>query len=846
MNPNFPATAAARGLRPIRAAAAPSRPRTLALVIHLAWAGSIAGGAGLLLASGVQAQGTTAMVQAQVPAGPLGEALSRFALQAGVSLAADADKVKGKTSAGLTGAVTVDEGFRRLLLGSGYRIGRSAAGYVLVAAPAAPAAPVTAAPPATPPERVSTPVAEPALTTVLPVVTVTSNRLGDITEGSGSYTAGSIATATRLVMTPRETPQSISVITRQKMDDFNLTSIDQVMEHTPGVSIVTYDSERTEYYARGFAIQNFQYDGIPMTRDSSYSAGNTLSDMVIYDRVEVLKGATGLLTGSGTPGATINLIRKKPTRDFRGHATLGADSWGSYRSELDVGSALNESGSIRARGVLSYQDKKTQADHYKRRSDVFYGVVEADLSPNTLLTVGADSQHNKPKGSSWGGNPLLNSEGEFNDRPRSVNNGAEWSHWDQYTRTSFATLEHVFANDWVLKLQLNHQINGYDANLGAAASGYPDPADGSGVSMWAGQYIGRTTSDAADVYASGPFNLAGRKHELVVGGSLAKRRWTNSGWWDAGSYELAVSDYYNWQGQVAAPAWGATPDFSNDETTRESGVYSAARWNLDDRLKLITGGRWSNYRNKAQGMDESGVFVPYLGLVGDINASYSLYASYTGIFSPQSSQDEQGQTLDPLQGKNYEIGAKAALLGGRLNASAAIFRLEQDNYAIESGGLTPTGGTAYRAAQGVKTKGYEIEISGQVSPDWQLQAGYSHSVSRQDGARVTTLTPANQFSLHTSHKLADSLAGLTVGGGARWQDKTWGDISTPSGGTTKHTVQGYWLFDAMARYEFSKQLSASLSVSNLLDKKYYTIFSWYSTYTWGAGRTVNLNATYKF
>ncbi|KAG0734208.1 hypothetical protein G6F23_012608 [Rhizopus arrhizus] len=121
-----------------------------------------------------------------------------------------------------------------------------------------------------------------------------ANQLGTITEGSGAYTPGTIATATRLVLTPRQTPQTISVITRAEMDDFGLHGIDDVMRVTPGISIVTYDSERTEYYARGFAVQNFQYDGIPMSRDSAYSAGNTLSDTAIYDRIEVLKGATGL------------------------------------------------------------------------------------------------------------------------------------------------------------------------------------------------------------------------------------------------------------------------------------------------------------------------------------------------------------------------------------------------------------------------------------------------------------------------------------------------------------------------------------------------------------------------
>ncbi|WP_431256712.1 TonB-dependent siderophore receptor [Roseateles chitinivorans] len=684
----------------------------------------------------------------------------------------------------------------------------------------------------------------------LPAVTVNANRLGEITEKSGSYASGTIATATRLVLSPKETPQSISVITRQKMDDFNLTSIDDVMAQTPGISIVTYDSERTEYYSRGFAVQNFQYDGVPMTRDSSYSAGNTLSDTSIYDRVEVLKGATGLLTGSGSPGATINLIRKKPTREVRGHASAGIGSWGTWRSEVDASGALNDSGSIRARGVAAYTDRQSQVDHYERKTTVLYGIVEADLTPDTLLTVGFDYLDSKPKGSSWGGIPLLNSLGEFNDRPRSFNNGATWSRWEQYTRTGFATLEHNFDSGWVAKLQLNHQINGYDANLGAGASGFPNPATGAGVSMWIGQYIGKTTSDAADVYATGPFTLGGRKHELVVGGSLARRQWKNDGYYLADGYDVNVPNYYQWNGQVPEPVWHSTPDFANDETTRERGVYAAVRWNLPADLKLITGGRWSAYRNKAQGLDESGVFVPYLGAVWDLTREYALYASYTDIFTPQSSQDEAGRTLDPLRGKNYEAGVKASWLNGRLNASAAYFQLQQDNFAIETGGKTPTGGVAYRAADGIKTKGVEFEISGQITPSWQLQAGYTNSVSRQQGTRVTTLTPANQFSLYTTHKLdgafGGALNGLRVGGGARWQDKTWGDIATPSGGTMKHTVDGYWIFDAMASYEFNKNLSASINVTNLFDKKYYTIFSWYSTYSWGAPRAVSVNATYRF
>lgn len=680
----------------------------------------------------------------------------------------------------------------------------------------------------------------------LPTLKFTANQLGEITENSGVYTPGSIATATRLVLKPKETPQTISVITRQEMDDFNLNSIDDVMRHTPGVSVVTYDSERTEYYSRGFAIQNFQYDGIPMNRDSAYSAGNTLSDMAIYDRIEVLKGATGLLTGVGDPGATINLIRKKPTKDFQGNVSLGLGTWNNYRGQIDLSGPLNETGSIRARGVAAYQDKESQLDRYERKTPVFYGILEADLTDNTLLTVGADYQDNKPKGSTWGGIPIYNSAGQFNKMPRGFNNGANWSNWEQYTRTIFSTLEHKFDNDWVAKIQLNHQINGYDAQLGAAAGGHPNPSTGTGVSMWAGNYKGETKSDAADIYATGPFQLFGRKHELVVGASISESTWKNNGYGTPTDYKTSVDQYYQWNGNVAEPDWQKGNHWSNNETTKQNGFYLTSRLNLHDDLKVILGGRIANY--KSEETKESGIFIPYVGAVYDLNDQYSVYASYSTIFKPQSAQNPNGKTLDPLEGENYEAGIKGEFFDGRLNASLAYYQLKQDNFAKEIPNvLTPSGGVASEALQGVKTKGAELEVTGEIRPGWNLHAGFNHKISKQDGIKQSTLTPENEFSLYTSYKLNQWVDGLTIGGGARWQDKTWGDVTNPLyKDPVKHVVSDYWLFDAMANYEVNDQLSVSFNVNNLLDEKYYTIFSWYSTYTWGEGRNYNLGLKYKF
>lgn len=334
---------------------------------------------GLIESPLIQAAPVSTIKQAfSIPSGTLDSALVLFGQQSGVLVSVSGDLSQGKQTRGLQGSYPVEQALGLLLQGSGLvAVPQSGGSYIITL------------------QAINGAVS-------LPSVTVTANQLGEITEGSGTYTPGAIATATRLVLTPRETPQSISVITRDEMDDFQLTNIDKVMEHTPGISILTYDSERTVYYARGFAINNFQYDGIPMERNAGYSAGNTLSDMATYDRVEVLKGATGLLTGSGDPGATINLIRKKPTRDFQGHISLGAGSWSSYRTEIDLSGPLNSEGTVRGRAIASYQDQESHMDDYRRKTPVFFGSIEADITPSTLLTVGADYQDNKPTRSTWG------------------------------------------------------------------------------------------------------------------------------------------------------------------------------------------------------------------------------------------------------------------------------------------------------------------------------------------------------------------------------------------------------------------------------------------------------------
>ncbi|EJF73935.1 TonB-dependent outermembrane ferripyoverdine receptor FpvA [Pseudomonas sp. Ag1] len=776
------------------------------------------------------AQAETVAVAAQaydIPAGPLGATLNQFAQQAGVAIVFQSQNLQGLNGPGLKGTYSVDAGFDRLLQGSGYRVIKGDQVYALEADPAA------------------TDAME------LGPTQVSSNQLGNVTEGTDSYTPGSIATATRLVLTPKETPQSVTVVTRKHMDDFGLNNVDDVMRHTPGITVSAFDTDRTNYYARGFSINNFQYDGIPSTaRNVAYSAGNTLSDMAIYDRVEVLKGATGLLTGAGSLGATINLVRKKPTADFQGHASLGAGSWDNYRSELDVSGPMTESGNVRGRAVAAYQDKRSFMDRYSRKSPVYYGIMEFDLSPDTMLTVGGDYQDSLPTASSWSGSfPLINANGDRNSVKRSFNNAANWSSWEQYTRTAFAMLEHDLGNGWVTKLQLDHKINGYHA-LMASIQGDEPRADGT-AHVTSQKYTGETVSDSADLYASGPFSLGGREHELVVGGSIGISDWNGKGYWNLAPN---LVDFNNWHGHAPQPYWGAPQQYI-DDTIRQTGAYMTTRLNLADDLKLLLGGRVVNYHLTGNNPSyrETGRFVPYVGVVYDLDETYSVYASYTDIFMPQENynRDRQNQLLEPDEGQNYELGMKADFFDGRLNASAAYFEVHENNRAVSDddyNNLKPTPQNyAYKGTKAV-TKGYELEVSGELSPGWQIQAGYTHKVVRDDqDQKISTFEPEDQVKLYTTYKLKGDLDKLTVGGGVRWQSVGWQDIyNTPHGGYEEFSQEAYWLVDLMTRYQITKNVSATLNVNNIFDKSYYTNIGFYNSAAYGEPRNFMVTTRWDF
>ena len=690
----------------------------------------------------------------------------------------------------------------------------------------------------------------------MPAVTVLGQSTAG-TEGTQSYTAGEARSATRMELTLRETPQSVSVITRQLLDDLGAVRLDQALAQTTGIQVGQNDTERTRFYARGFGINNIQIDG--MAR-----GGNApLQDTILYDRIEVVRGATGLMGGKGDPSATINMIRKRPTKEFQASAGLIMGRWDDQRFEADLSTPLNADASVRARTALAWQKRDSYLDMYHERKTVGMLIVEADVRPGSLLTAGVDFQDNQPTGATWGAVPYWNADGSLANLPRNTSLTTPWSTWANKQHTIFTSLDQRLPGNWNLHLGYARTESTNRTTVAYAGGGKPDPATGEGMFLWTGAYgPGKTTGDNFDVYASGPFTLLGRKHTAIIGWNGDNQRARSLGGEAEINYPDFVPDYRNWTGNIPRPVFH--PDGSHTETvTRLAGGYVATRLSLADPLHLIIGARSSTYRTDTRSYNTQGAYTgsgdfvetrnevtPYVGAVFDINKQYSAYASFTQLFNPQSSKDRNNRFLAPETGDNAELGVKGEFYEGKLNASAALFHTKKKNMAeldrsVPPGFLLPDGGQAMVAnGTGVTAKGVEFDVSGQLTPAWEASGGYTYlHAAEADGRRAATTQPRHLLRLATSYRFDGRLAGLKAGASMTAQSATYSASwygRPPSGEITNIPQAGYALVNAMASYALSGHASVQLNVNNLLDKKYYRNVGFFDGVFWGEPRNISL------
>lgn len=740
------------------------------------------------------------VVEYSIAAGPLDAVLSQFATTAGVTLSFASTQTGGLQSPGLQGRYGVEEALIRLLDGSGLQAQRQAnGGYVLV-------------------DVQTTNALE------LSNVTISGKAPGSTTEGTGSYTTYSTSSSTRLNLTPRETPQSVTVLTRQRLDDQRITNVIDALDATAGITVsrAGVDIDNDLLYSRGFILNNYAIDGM---RTSSSLANQRLST-VVYDRVEVVRGATGLISGMGTPSATINLIRKRPTFEPQISLSAEAGSWDRYGSGFDISGPLNDSGSIRGRLVADYKTQRAWVDRFEKEESVLYGISEFDLSENTLLTLGFSHQTSDANAPMRSGYLLYYNNGQRIDFKRSANNAPDWSYYDNELSSVFASLEHQFESGWSGKAEYRYNQYRHSAVVPYMA-GSVDQATGAGAYIAPARFRGDPKENSLDLYATGPFTLFSREHELIAGATLSDLRedTPSYGSWlyPYTGYDGSIPDILDWDGSLNKPQFPKTADVDLHEY--QYGAYLSTRLHLSDSTSLILGNRitdWKRNRDSTanngvtskNSRRESGVYIPYAGLVQDLNETWSVYASYTKIFNPQPVyvRDINNAPLDPEEGSSYEIGVKADFNEGRLTSSLSLFKTEQDNLAV----LVDDGTfTNYTSEQGTSSKGVELEVSGELADGWQFTSGYTYSlIEDSEGERIVTQVPRHSLKTFTTYRLSGAWDKLTVGGGANWQSKTGTDL--------KYYTQGsYALFNLMARYDITDSLTASLNLNNLFDKEYF-------------------------
>ncbi|QJQ02460.1 TonB-dependent siderophore receptor [Herbaspirillum rubrisubalbicans Os34] len=790
-----------------RAAVAPAAPPRLRR--HPLAAAACLLIAACALTTSIQAQEIPAVRSYAIAAGPLDQALYSFARSAGVTLSFEPELVAGMSTRGLAGNYPVSEGLSRLLTGTGLEgVAGASGGYRLrkIAGSAGDA---------------------------LPVVSVTAERSAS-TEGTASYAPTAVTVASKIPMAWKDVPNSVTVITRQQMDDQNMTSVEDALRQSVGVTAIPYGDGTAYFQSRGYASE-VQYDGLPANNSLQYLRQFNLA---MYDRVEVLRGPSGLLQGSGEPAGSVNLVRKRPQGTPSISGSVSGGSWSNYKGDIDISRPLNEEGTVRGRVVAAGQDGAVYKDKGHNREALAYGILEVDLTPRTTWTISAASQNDFSRGTDYG--PGVYTNGNFVNPPRSAFFGVDWGTGNQTSNELFSELTHHFDDDWVAKASYIYRHTSSDS-----AYGYVNglvQLNNTASYILQGQ-DGNTTWQDLDVNLSGSFKLLGRKHQLLVGANYAQREAYSA----SGSLTLAGINIYNINiPRTAIPLTSASNTYSE-----QYGLYAQTRLKLADPLTLLLGGRESWYASRSQALlpaaadwksspSVNNKFTPYAGLVYELTPSISLYSSYSDIFSPQTQLAVGNTPLAPRTGQQYEVGAKGVFLDGKLNASLAAFRIRDNNRAV-----TDPDNPSFYVSQGkVQSKGWEAEVSGSPKRGLDLYAGYTRldTVYLSDPVNQNKVfspeEPRHTLKLWTKYQFQDPMLNkLQAGFGARVMSQTNRGVGMQG---------GYSVFDAMLGYRIDSHWLATLQVTNLFDKSYYARMParFYSVYGEPRNITLTLRAAY--
>lgn len=670
-------------------------------------------------------------------------------------------------------------------------------------------------------------------------VTVTANRRSLRSDSSNSYTVSAMRSTTGLVLSPREIPQSVSVITKKQLEDQGVTSLEDALQNATGVNVFK-SGGRTHFMSRGYFIEQLEEDGIATQIGSPGEFGlggpsgdpTSVTDIAMYDRIEVVRGAAGLTQANNEPGGTINAVRKKPTSKRQLSADLTVNTWGRVGGTFDASGALSPEHGLRGRFVGSVGSNKTFKDQSGGRDILLYGVMDKDIGDNGKLTWGA-SYLNQTKTPDPDGLPMR-ADGKEWKRSRYL--GADWNEERLKKYNLFAEFEYYFNDNWKLNSKLDWRKNtGLKEFYTLGGTGNGIGADGLAKAYSFDRYDTDSRQFTFQNNLTGRIFAFGQGHDLFFMHSYSNEKVDSRNRWfdDNGTYG---ADSFG-GGEKAKPDWDAASASARggNGSYRTHAFGLGARINPTDKLHVIVGGRYTswhrdyywdrNLKDGAAGSHDAlkrNRFIPYAGITYDITPKQSVYAAYTSIFKQTMNRDQNENLLPPIMGRNYEIGWKGEWNEGRLNTSVALYRTDKDNNNQRVNARPH----AYWVPLNQSSRGLDAEISGSLTDRWQVYAGYTfnrstnrNSVgdnveSHRKGYNFSSHTPKHMFRLYTSYILPVDDGKWTVGLGVKSSSKTANSYGSIKQG-------GYTVWNTNVQYRPSKNLQLGLAVNNLTDKRYY-------------------------
>ncbi len=654
--------------------------------------------------------------------------------------------------------------------------------------------------------------------------------------------------ATKLETPDIETPQAVSIVTRQQYEEQGAISVRQAVSYTPGVySNQIGASNRFDYIVlRGFSdgsLDNVYLDGLKMMGDTN-SHSSLVIDPWFLDSVEVVRGPASVLYGRSSPGGIVALNSRKPSFDPGGEVKLFAGNNNQRGAAFDVTGPVddNDRVAVRLTGMTRYAD--SQFDHLKEQRYAIAPSLTWRITDHTRLELMA-YLHRDPEGGSHSGLPYEGTVVPHAGKKISNTFFEGEDDYDKYDRRENMVgynVEHAFDSGWSVRQKLRYLHTTVDLNQ-VYASGWLNDSE-----LKRG-YSGSDESLSAvtlDNQIDGSIDTGVINHRLLFGVDYQRR--SNNVTASTGNFP-AIDAFH--------PVYGADPlsisVYSREKHKLEqTGIYAQDQMSLD-RWRLTLGGRHDQVKitnvnkiNDTSDTLDKNHFSSRAALMYLFDSGFAPYVSYSTAFTPTSFTDEYGKILQPMKGKQWEAGLKFQPEGSQTMYSASVYRINQENIATK---VEPT--DPYRSIGEIESEGVELEAVGQLTDTLRLQAAYTYNdirykkSSAQEQGKRAVYAPRNQASAWLSYDVkAGVLNGLTVGSGVRYVNGITSDRQNT------HTLPSYTLVDLAVGYDLShvglKGLSAQVNVNNLTDKRYVAACNSLSYCYFGAERSIVGSLSYRF